>query len=88
MSNLVLKDFLYCKILWTFRFYRDKQGEIRLVYCTKLGTLKQDNALNCSNFGAPLYGAALRTSLTGTGRELGIVEKCITIEEAVAWGFS
>ena len=28
-----------------------------MVYCTKCGTQNPDNAINCSNCGAPLYGA-------------------------------
>jgi hypothetical protein len=36
---------------------KDNKEKLRLVYCTKCGTLNPDGATNCSNCGAPLYGA-------------------------------
>jgi len=40
--------------------YRDIRGDLKLVYCTKCGTLNADTAVNCSNCGAPLSGAENR----------------------------
>jgi hypothetical protein len=53
-----LVQFGYHK-LYEFTLSKVLARRNRLVYCTRCGTLNPDTNINCSNCGAPLYGAGV-----------------------------